>query len=129
MQDIRTAVQHSCTSELFNSDVPRFPSRPRRRSDPQRARDCCSRARCTIPGIGFVTLTRVQVTPDLQQARVFYTALGDEKARSERRARSSARSPFLRRQIGVAAAAEARRPSSSSSTTSRSPARTASSSS
>ena len=25
------------------------------------------------PGIGFVTLTRVQVTPDLQQARVFYT--------------------------------------------------------
>ena len=30
------------------------------------------------PGIGFVTLTRVQVSPDLQLARVFYTALGDE---------------------------------------------------
>ena len=29
------------------------------------------------PGIGFVTITRVQMTPDLQQARVFYTALGD----------------------------------------------------
>ena len=33
------------------------------------------------PGIGFVTLTRVQVSPDLQLARVFYTVLGDEKAR------------------------------------------------
>ena len=33
------------------------------------------------PGIGFVTLTRVQVTPDLQQARVFYTAMGDEATR------------------------------------------------
>ena len=28
------------------------------------------------PGIGFVTITRVEVTPDLQHARVFYTALG-----------------------------------------------------
>ena len=33
------------------------------------------------PGIGFVTLTRVHVTPDLQQARVFYTSLGDDTAR------------------------------------------------
>ena len=33
------------------------------------------------PGIGFVTLTRVRVTPDLQQAHVYYTALGDEKSR------------------------------------------------
>ncbi len=52
------------------------------------------------PGIGFVTLTRVHVSPDIQQARVFYTTLGDEAAR-----RASARAleraaPFLRRQIG-----------------------------
>jgi ribosome-binding factor A len=52
------------------------------------------------PGIGFVTITRVHVSPDLQHARVYYTALGDEKAR-----RSSDRAlqraiPFLRRQIG-----------------------------
>jgi ribosome-binding factor A len=33
------------------------------------------------PGIGFVTLTRVQISPDLQSARVFYTALGDGAAR------------------------------------------------
>jgi len=51
------------------------------------------------PGIGFVTLTRVRVTADLQLARVFYTALGDEKARRET-ARALARAlPYLRRQV------------------------------
>ena len=40
------------------------------------------------PGIGFVTLTRVQVSPDLQQARVMYTALGDDKSRAQHRARA-----------------------------------------
>jgi ribosome-binding factor A len=53
------------------------------------------------PGVGFVTLTRVQVSGDIQQARVFYTALGDERTR-----RNSARAleragAFLRRQIGA----------------------------
>ena len=42
------------------------------------------------PGIGFVTLTRVKVSPDLQQARVFYTMLGTRSGRT-RSARSSAR--------------------------------------
>jgi ribosome-binding factor A len=52
------------------------------------------------PGIGFVTITRVQVSPDLQQARVFYTALGDPAAqRNSARALDRA-APFLRRQIG-----------------------------
>ena len=51
------------------------------------------------PGIGFVTLTAVRVTADLQLARVFYTALGDEKVRRDT-ARALARAlPFLRRQI------------------------------
>ena len=52
------------------------------------------------PGIGFVTLTRVHVSPDLQAARVFYTALGDDKARSATRRALERASPFLRRQIG-----------------------------
>jgi ribosome-binding factor A len=52
------------------------------------------------PGIGFVTLTRVQVTPDLQQARVFYTALGDEKTRRNSGLALERAAPFLRRQIG-----------------------------
>ena len=52
------------------------------------------------PGIGFVTLTRVRVTPDLQQARVYYTALGDDQARRGTARALERASPFLRRQIG-----------------------------
>jgi ribosome-binding factor A len=52
------------------------------------------------PGIGFLTITHVKMTPDLQQARVYYTTIGDEKARRET-ARALARAlPFLRRQVG-----------------------------
>ena len=52
------------------------------------------------PGLGFVTITRVQVTPDLQHARIFYTALGDEKARRHTGQALGRATPFLRRQIG-----------------------------
>jgi ribosome-binding factor A len=52
------------------------------------------------PGIGFVTLTRVQVSPDLQSARVLYTVLGDEKARTDSAKALGRAAPFLRRQIG-----------------------------
>jgi ribosome-binding factor A len=52
------------------------------------------------PGIGFITITRVQVTPDLQHARVYYTALGDELARRESDRALQRAIPFLRRQIG-----------------------------
>ena len=52
------------------------------------------------PGIGFVTITRVQMTPDLQQARVFYTALGDDKARRNTERAIERAGSFLRRQIG-----------------------------
>ena len=52
------------------------------------------------PGIGFVTITRVRMTPDLQQARVFYTALGDDKVRRNSERAIERAGPFLRRQIG-----------------------------
>lgn len=52
------------------------------------------------PGIGFVTITRVQMSPDLQQARIFYTVLGDEKARTASARALQRAAPFLRRQIG-----------------------------
>ena len=52
------------------------------------------------PGIGFVTLTRVQISPDLQSARVFYTALGDGAARRNSARALERAAPFLRRQIG-----------------------------
>jgi ribosome-binding factor A len=52
------------------------------------------------PGIGFVTLTRVQVSADLQLARVLYTALGDDKARATSGRALERAAPFLRRQLG-----------------------------
>ena len=52
------------------------------------------------PGIGFVTLTRVQISPDLQMARIYYTALGDDKARAASAKALERATPFLRRQIG-----------------------------
>ena len=51
------------------------------------------------PGIGFLTVTRVEVSADLQHARVYYTALGDEKARRESARALERASPFLRRQL------------------------------
>jgi ribosome-binding factor A len=59
-----------------------------------------SRGAVHDPGIGFITLTRVKVSPDLQVARVFYTQLGDEKARKETAKALTRATPFLRRQIG-----------------------------
>jgi ribosome-binding factor A len=52
------------------------------------------------PGIGFLTITRVAVTPDLQHARVHYTTMGDEKARRDSQRALQRAAPFLRRQIG-----------------------------
>ena len=52
------------------------------------------------PGIGFLTITRVKLTPDLQQARVFYTTLGDDRQRAETAKALRRASTFLRRQIG-----------------------------
>jgi ribosome-binding factor A len=52
------------------------------------------------PGIGFITLTRVQVTADLQLARVYYTTMGDEKARKDTARALQRATPFLRRHVG-----------------------------
>lgn len=51
------------------------------------------------PGIGFVTITRVKVTSDLQLARIFYTSIGDDKARKETARALERAKPFLRRQV------------------------------
>lgn len=53
------------------------------------------------PAIGFVTVTRVKVSPDLQLARVFYTQLGDERARQETQRALERATSFLRRHIGA----------------------------
>jgi len=53
------------------------------------------------PGVGFVTLTRVKVSPDLQVARAYYTTIGDEKARRETKRALERAAPFLRRHIAA----------------------------
>jgi len=52
------------------------------------------------PRIGFVTITAVEMTPDLHLARVFFTVMGDEAAQrqSEKGLKNSV--PFLRRELG-----------------------------
>ena len=52
------------------------------------------------PGIGFLTVTQVTVSPDLQHARVFYTTMGDDRARRESQRALERAAPFLRRQLG-----------------------------
>lgn len=52
------------------------------------------------PGIGFVTLTRVKVSPDLQVSQVYYTILGDQHARRETARALDRATPFLRRELG-----------------------------
>ena len=52
------------------------------------------------PGIGFLTLTHVKMTPDLQSARVYYTVIGDDKVRKDAQRALGRASGFLRRQIG-----------------------------
>jgi ribosome-binding factor A len=52
------------------------------------------------PGIGFITITKVQVSPDLQHARVYYTSLGDPAARKNTGRALERASSFMRRQIG-----------------------------
>ncbi|MPY90978.1 MAG: 30S ribosome-binding factor RbfA [Luteitalea sp.] len=51
------------------------------------------------PRIGFLTVTRVRVTPDLQAAHVHYTTLGDAAQRRETMRALERAGPFLRRQL------------------------------
>ena len=77
--------------------------RPHRVGDQirQELSELLARGEVHDPGIGFITLTRVQVSPDLQLARVFYTSLGDDKARRETARALDRAIPFFRRQIGA----------------------------
>ena len=75
-------------------------SRPARVGDQVRAELASLLSReVKDPGVGFVTLTHVKVSPDLQVARVFYTSLGDEQAKKATAKALTRATPFLRRQI------------------------------
>jgi ribosome-binding factor A len=52
------------------------------------------------PGIGFITITHVKISSDLQVARVSYTTMGDAKNQAATKAALERVKPFLRRQLG-----------------------------
>ena len=66
----------------------------------QELSELLSRGVVRDPGIGFITLTRVKVSPDLQLARVYYTMMGDEAARRDTAKALARATPFFRRQVG-----------------------------
>lgn len=52
------------------------------------------------PRIGFVTITDVRVTGDLQQASIFYTVYGDETEQAETAAALKSATGMLRSEVG-----------------------------
>jgi ribosome-binding factor A len=52
------------------------------------------------PRIGFVTITRAEVTPDLRFARVYFGVLGDKAQREKTLAGLSQAAGFIRREVG-----------------------------
>ena len=76
--------------------------RPNRVGDQlrQALSELLSRGEVHDPGIGFITLTRVTVSPDLHLARVYYTSLGNEQARKDTARALGRATSFMRHQIG-----------------------------
>ena len=58
------------------------------------------------PRLGFVTVTHVEMTPDLKSALVFYSVLGDKKVKDESQMALERAAGFL--QKGIAAALKLR---------------------
>jgi len=52
------------------------------------------------PRIGFVTLTGVDVTADIQHAKVYFTVMGDESVRRRTATGLEKAIPFIRRELG-----------------------------
>jgi len=79
-------------------------------ADPARARKLADRIKVIIakrlergvrdPRMGFVTITDVQVTGDLQHASVFYTVYGTDEERADTAAALAAATGMLRSEVG-----------------------------
>ena len=79
-------------------------------ADPQRARKMADRIKEVVarrldkglrdPRLGFVTITDVRVTGDLQHASVFYTVYGSDEERSDSAAALKAATGMLRSEVG-----------------------------
>ncbi|PZF65221.1 30S ribosome-binding factor RbfA [Curtobacterium sp. MCBD17_013] len=79
-------------------------------ADPQRARKMADRIQEIVarrldkgirdPRLGFVTITDVQVTGDLQHASVFYTVYGSDEERQDTAAALKSATGMLRSEVG-----------------------------
>ncbi|MET0976000.1 MAG: 30S ribosome-binding factor RbfA [Leifsonia sp.] len=79
-------------------------------ADPARARKMADRIKVIIakrlergvrdPRMGFVTITDVQVTGDLQHATVFYTVYGTDEERADSAAALTAATGMFRSEVG-----------------------------
>ncbi|KQO64711.1 30S ribosome-binding factor RbfA [Curtobacterium sp. Leaf261] len=79
-------------------------------ADPQRARKMADRIKQIIarrlekgirdPRLGFVTITDVQVTGDLQHASVFFTVYGTDEERQDSAAALKSATGMLRTEVG-----------------------------
>ena len=52
------------------------------------------------PGVGMITITDVEVSPDLAHAKIFFTTLGDEEALGRTQAGLRRAAGFLRSTLG-----------------------------
>lgn len=52
------------------------------------------------PRIGFVTITAVELCDDLSLAKVFFTVIGDDKAKKDTEAGLNSAKGFIRREVG-----------------------------
>ncbi len=52
------------------------------------------------PRLADITLTDVQVTPDLRHARVFYSLLGDDERKAEAAVGLESATGFVKRELG-----------------------------
>ena len=52
------------------------------------------------PRVGFVTMTRVELTDDLMHAKVFVSVMGDEAAKKETMKGLRSACPFIRGELG-----------------------------
>lgn len=52
------------------------------------------------PRLGFITVTDVRITPDLRDATVFYTVLGDDEARAATASALESAKGLLRSEVG-----------------------------
>jgi ribosome-binding factor A len=52
------------------------------------------------PGIGFVTITAVELSGDLKHAKIFYSVWGDENAKKESSSALSRACGFIQHEVG-----------------------------